>query len=608
MANRWAVANGNWSATATWNGGTLPTAADDVFANNFTVTIDQNVTALSIRTEAAAGINAGGGFTLAAAYDITADLYAGGSSCLTYSANSPTAVTITGNLFGSSTTNSTSALSISGTGTCTINGNLTGGTGASSSARRTVSINNSATVIINGNLSTSATGSTSNLAVSINANAVTLTITGNLTAGLSSVCFGNSYPSGSVTVTGSLIASTVSGGGIPLAVNGQSVTVNGNQNMPSTATNYIFDSNASSGSAQIVFNGDIIISHNSLSFIGIRVSGVASSVTINGNVTYNGNGLALQISSSNCTTTITGNLIRNGTSNGGFSFSGTNSVFIINGNISATLLADSTVLSISGTNQTLTINGDILHCLGGAGGTGGRGTLAISSTNITATINGNVIGAPTPVTTASYCIFLTGSFSGTLTINGTVTAGDLAGTHAIYINNSSTPATLTIRRVVGNGFGVGVSNRGEAYAVFSAPSALNNTQVLVKEFEFGPLGAVPVRGFCQIVGTTDRIALFRNSSGTQITLVDPATVVTPPAVTDVRSGVVYNNGNLTGTLAVPPVNQVAAGVAVDNTVGTAALTQASVWDYALSSASSVAGSVGEKLKKAASTADVVAFS
>jgi hypothetical protein len=43
MALRVAVANGNWSNPATWNGGVIPSDGDIVAANNFTVTIDQNV-------------------------------------------------------------------------------------------------------------------------------------------------------------------------------------------------------------------------------------------------------------------------------------------------------------------------------------------------------------------------------------------------------------------------------------------------------------------------------------------------------------------------------------------------------------------------------------
>ena len=54
MAERYAVATGVWSATGTWDGGTLPTSGDTVHANNFTVTIDQDVTAVSLRTDAGA--------------------------------------------------------------------------------------------------------------------------------------------------------------------------------------------------------------------------------------------------------------------------------------------------------------------------------------------------------------------------------------------------------------------------------------------------------------------------------------------------------------------------------------------------------------------------
>jgi hypothetical protein len=73
MATRYAVATGNWSNTATWNGGTLPTAADDVFANNFTVTIDGTFTVLTIRTTAntTPAITAGGLFTFANGGDLT---------------------------------------------------------------------------------------------------------------------------------------------------------------------------------------------------------------------------------------------------------------------------------------------------------------------------------------------------------------------------------------------------------------------------------------------------------------------------------------------------------------------------------------------------------
>ena len=37
-----AAANGNFSATATWVGGVVPTAADDAVSNNFIVVVDTN--------------------------------------------------------------------------------------------------------------------------------------------------------------------------------------------------------------------------------------------------------------------------------------------------------------------------------------------------------------------------------------------------------------------------------------------------------------------------------------------------------------------------------------------------------------------------------------
>lgn len=52
MATRFAIGNGNWSNTAIWDGGALPLSNDDIFANNFTVTLDQDITVGSLRNTA----------------------------------------------------------------------------------------------------------------------------------------------------------------------------------------------------------------------------------------------------------------------------------------------------------------------------------------------------------------------------------------------------------------------------------------------------------------------------------------------------------------------------------------------------------------------------
>jgi hypothetical protein len=88
MADRWAVANGNWSNTATWNGGTLPGTGDDVFADGWTVTINQDVTVSSLQTTERSGGTAGGTFTTSGKRTVNADTYAGETDCLILNAGS----------------------------------------------------------------------------------------------------------------------------------------------------------------------------------------------------------------------------------------------------------------------------------------------------------------------------------------------------------------------------------------------------------------------------------------------------------------------------------------------------------------------------------------
>lgn len=124
MATRWAVQNGNWSATSTWDGGTLPTSADDVFADGRTVTIDQNITVLSLRTTQRSGGTAGGSFQLDA-YSLTttgSGIVPGTTNCVVVIGSGTS--TINSNLVAVSTTSA--CVSFEGSGTLTINGSVNG--------------------------------------------------------------------------------------------------------------------------------------------------------------------------------------------------------------------------------------------------------------------------------------------------------------------------------------------------------------------------------------------------------------------------------------------------------------------------------------------------
>jgi hypothetical protein len=129
MALRYAVATGNWSNTATWNGGTLPTSADDVYANNFTVTIDQNITVLSLRNTAGSPAVAGGKFVVSSSFtlDITGTgIYCGTVTCLEITTTSPNTTTINStDIISSSAGNAVGGILISGNGTININSNIT---------------------------------------------------------------------------------------------------------------------------------------------------------------------------------------------------------------------------------------------------------------------------------------------------------------------------------------------------------------------------------------------------------------------------------------------------------------------------------------------------
>lgn len=290
MATRWAVTSGNWSSILTWNGLTsIPSNGDTVYANGQNVTINQNVsiggsnnvsvnagsfaigsryiitsvgstswtgigassntvgvvfvatgvgtgtgvasTVASINTSAVASIPiaAGGSFTLADTYTLTADIYAGTTTCLFFSANSPATAAVVGNVTGGP---SSGGISITGTGTMNVTGNAFGlnggaiapvinnastgvlnftGNASGGSSTNTYGIANSSTgtVVMVGNaLPSGITNASANVT---NLLAGSFTLTGNVTGGLNSAGASN-QSTGTFTIIGNATASSTAAG------------------------------------------------------------------------------------------------------------------------------------------------------------------------------------------------------------------------------------------------------------------------------------------------------------------------------------------------------------------------------------------------------------
>ena len=215
MALRYAVATGNWSNTATWDGGTLPTAADDVFSNNFTVTIDGTFTVLSIRNTlnvAVPIIAAGGQFRYANGGNLTCTapqaIYVGSTTpTLEMTLASPNTGTFNGSVLTLTNTSGYTAIRLSNTGTLNLNGNYN--IDSFTASRNIVTVNSTGTLNVVGDLSSSGTGNGLINALIISA-AATINVTGNITAGANTLI--NACPinanAGTINITGNTTAST----------------------------------------------------------------------------------------------------------------------------------------------------------------------------------------------------------------------------------------------------------------------------------------------------------------------------------------------------------------------------------------------------------------
>jgi filamentous hemagglutinin len=218
-------------------------------------------------------------------------------------------------------------------------------------------------------------------------------------------------------------------------------------------------------------------------------------------------------------------------------------------------ILNSSVVNITST----TING------GTANGSTGV-TLATGQANITGNVNGgNNVGA-----TASTAYGINNLTTGLLNLTGIASAGLIAaGAH-----NTST-GTLTLTRAKSNAYGPG-NSVGLSAVVGASNAGLGVIEI--QELEYGTYGMSPTSGTgIRLKKVSSNVAVFKycDTAGAK-TLIDATQNAAMPTASNVRSGVSYASGALTGTCAVPAAGSVALGVPVDNTTGTAVLTAAAI--------------------------------
>ena len=400
MATRYAVANGNWSATATWDGGTLPGAADDVYANNRTVTIDQDVTVVSLRNAALASpaITAGGTF------------------------NAPTSGTRVVNANVISTTNGGIVTIPAGTVNFTLNGNITAGTNANATFSMgtytfiTESLSNYPVVTINGNITggsvTSSEGvrhgggslyvtgtvrggtggnSCNGIAVFTSNNVPSFTqintgsalIGGTSSSGSTAALSVGWTPTGaSITTSSTIINCDLTGGASGSGGSGNAAFAQNTNSIPTTITGNIYGTLANwaiflQGSADVTVNGNVYAASSGAggsSNVAAIYHNSGGLLTVNGNLIGSTSGVAtssgcVYLVTSGCKYTQNGNIIAGNSTTTNYAFWTGNSghTIVINGDVTGGYGGNNSFGVRSNNNSPITING---NATGGAGSSG----------------------------------------------------------------------------------------------------------------------------------------------------------------------------------------------------------------------------------------------
>ena len=566
MAQRVAIASGNWSNSAIWNGGVLPEPGDVVASNTFTVTIDQNINVDTI-TNGATGVGTAVPIMTSNTAPSGIASHSGTGNFVYYTAFTSFNGDVSNNCYGGNTVigefiayEFTSPKKIGQFGIRYNGGN--------SSINYSLDGWNGSTWVTIGTHNTSG-GATSPMFS--NPTAYIKYRIQFLTAGVYTQI--NEF-----FMYDALSVAATSGGTFILNSGVTVTTINGVSASNLTCLTY-----SGSGTSTIIGSINALtvtpatytytLVHNGTGTLNIIGTLYASSTCSNrGCLTFTGSGIL----------NVTGNIL-GGFCNGiNVDVSGTGTMNVV-GYVEGG--SNVTALNIGG-NARVNITGNV-----GGGGNSGRG-VTISAANTVTTITGNLVlgGASGPA--------LLINAAGNITVTGSVGNNIHTGGTAL-VNANSVGCYLKIIGTIYAGNGVPhVNSLGTgAINIFTGP------------FISSPTGIQPfyvARMHYQL--TMGSYYEFRDSStngafppavsAPATRLVSPDTIIGSLLASDVRSGIVYSAGSLLGTMIVPSSDNVSKNIPVDNTVGTAVLDPNAIWAVPLTSINTL-NSIGRRVKNAA---------
>lgn len=201
------------------------------------------------------------------------------------------------------------------------------------------------------------------------------------------------------------------------------------------------------------------------------------------------------------------------------------------------------------------------------GGAGGSGSHGVQNEGLgTVNIWGNPVGGLGG--TGNFGVRNTGL--GTVNIHGSATGGTGTNNHAAV---NETTGILRVQLAIGGPHGVGTTGTGPALGVVGN----GVTGTFVGAVQHGERGMSPTSGVITLdPSLTPTSANFFTITGTRRMAVAADSVGDYPIAANVRHGVNYAFGILTGSCHVPLPQQVAFGVPVNNTTGQAVLTPAQI--------------------------------